>query len=226
VKKILIIDDDLDLLRLMKVAFEKEGFTVLTTTDGSEGLAAAFQHHPDVVLLDVMMPKVNGWETCRRLRELSHVPIVMVTAKTAEKDVVKGLALGADDYVCKPFSLSELVARVQACLRRSQSPPSVEKSAVLVSGPLTIDVARREVTVRGDAVKLTPTEFRLLCYLARNQGQVVEHRRLLREVWGPEYGDELDYLRLYVSYLRRKIEKNPARPEIIKTAWGEGYYVE
>jgi DNA-binding response OmpR family regulator len=224
--KILVIDDDQDLLELVKLAFEKEGFTVLTSTNGSEGLATAFQYHPDLVLLDVMMPKIDGWETCRRLRELSHVPILILSAKTAESDVVKGLGLGADDYVCKPFSVSELVARVRACLRRAGSPPQAEKSTVLESGPLTIDVARRRVTVRGEPVELTPTEFRLLCYLARHRGQVVGHRRLLREVWGLEYGDELDYLRLYISYLRRKIEKSPAEPEIIKTAWGAGYYLE
>lgn len=224
--KILVIDDDQDLLELVKLAFEKEGFTVLTSTNGSEGLATAFQYHPDLVLLDVMMPKVDGWETCRRLRELSHVPILILSAKTAESDVVKGLGLGADDYVCKPFRVSELVARVRACLRRAGAPPRPEKSTVLESGPLTIDVARRRVTVRGEPVELTPTEFRLLCYLARHRGQVVGHRRLLREVWGLEYGDELDYLRLYISYLRRKIEKSPAEPEIIKTAWGAGYYLE
>jgi DNA-binding response OmpR family regulator len=224
--KILVIDDDQDLLEMVKLAFEKEGFTVLTSTNGSEGLATAFQYHPDLVLLDVMMPKVDGWETCRRLRELSHVPILILSAKTAESDVVKGLGLGADDYVCKPFSVSELVARVRACLRRAGAPPRAAKSTVLESGPLTIDVARRRVTVRGEPVELTPTEFRLLCYLARHRGQVVGHRRLLREVWGLEYGDELDYLRLYISYLRRKIERSPAEPEIIKTAWGAGYYVE
>lgn len=225
-KKILIVDDDPDVLNVMKVALEKEGFSALTCSDGAEGLRAAFDSRPDLVILDIMMPKVDGWEMCRRLRELSDVPILMLSARTGETDVVKGLVLGADDYVCKPFSVSELVARVQACLRRAESPHSVEEAAILVSGPLAIDAARRRVTVTGEPVDLTPTEFRLLCYLTRNRGRVVGHRRLLREVWGLEYGDELEYLRLYISYLRRKIEKDPAEPEIIKTAWGEGYYVE
>jgi two-component system KDP operon response regulator KdpE len=225
-QKILIVDDDEDLVTLVKVAFEKEGFETLTCGDGSEGLRAAFDFRPDLVILDVMMPNLDGWEMCRRLRELSDVPILMLSARTAERDVVKGLVLGADDYMCKPFGVSELVARAQACLRRAKYPHRAEDSAILESGPLAINVARRRVTVRGEHVELTPTEFRLLCYLARNRGRVVGHRRLLREVWGPEYGDELEYLRLYISYLRRKIEKDPLEPEIIKTAWGEGYYLE
>jgi two-component system KDP operon response regulator KdpE len=225
-KKILVVDDDPGLLQLVKVALENEGFSALTCSDGPEGLRVAFDSRPDLVILDVMMPKVDGWEMCRRLREVTDVPILMLSARTAERDVVKGLVLGADDYVCKPFGVSELVARVQACLRRAESPQSMEESAILESGPLAMNLARRRVTVKGEPVELTPTEYRLLCHLLRNRGRVVGHRTLLREVWGPEYGDELEYLRLYISYLRRKIETDPAEPEIIKTAWGEGYYLE
>jgi DNA-binding response OmpR family regulator len=224
--KVLVIDDDTDLLRLLRLGLEQEGYEVLTAVDGSQGLRTAFANHPDLIILDVMMPGMNGLETCQRLRELSDVPIIMLTAKASEGDVVKGLKLGADDYITKPFALAEVIARVQACLRRAESADSSIESAILASGVLTIDFARRKVSVRGTHVDLTPTEFRLLSYLARNRGRVVPHRTLLQEVWGPEYGDELDYLRLYVSYLRRKIESDPADPEIIKTAWGEGYFLE
>jgi DNA-binding response OmpR family regulator len=224
--KVLVIDDDTDLLKLLRLGLEQEGYAVLTAIDGSQGLRTAFGAHPDLIILDVMMPGMSGLETCQRLRELSEVPIIMLTAKASESDVVKGLRLGADDYITKPFSLAEVIARVQACLRRAESADSSVESEILTSGVLTIDFARRKVSVRGTHVDLTPTEFRLLSYLARNRGRVVGHRTLLQEVWGPEYGDELDYLRLYVSYLRRKIEVDPANPEIIKTAWGEGYFLE
>lgn len=224
--KVLVIDDDTDLLKLLRLGLEQEGYAVLTAIDGSQGLRTAFGAHPDLIILDVMMPGMSGLETCQRLRELSEVPIIMLTAKASEADVVKGLRLGADDYITKPFSLAEVIARVQACLRRAESADSSVESEILTSGVLTIDFARRKVSVRGTHVDLTPTEFRLLSYLARNRGRVVGHRTLLQEVWGPEYGDELDYLRLYVSYLRRKIEVDPANPEIIKTAWGEGYFLE
>jgi DNA-binding response OmpR family regulator len=224
--KILLIDDDQDLLGVLKLGLEQEDFLVVAATDGSEGLKAAYRDHPDLIVLDIMMPGIDGWETCRRLRELSEVPIIMLTAKTMATDVVKGLALGADDYVTKPFSTAELIARVQACLRRSESRDPSQRPATIVSGELTIDLAGRKVTISGEAVELTPTEFRLLAYLARFRGRVVLHQTLLREVWGTEYIDELDYLRLYISYVRHKIEKDPANPEIIRTAWGQGYYLE
>lgn len=225
-KRILLIDDDAELPGVVGVALEREGFEVIMAPDGPEGLRAAYRHHPDLVILDVMMPRLDGWKTCQRLRELSDVPIIMLTAKTRETDVVKGLILGADDYVTKPFSVAELVARVQACLRRTEPGNSRPESTVLVSGDLRVDLVRRKVTLRGEPVDLTPTEFRLLSLLARNRGKVVPHHKLLREVWGPEYTEEFDYLHLYVSYLRRKIEIEPANPEFIKTAWGEGYYLE
>lgn len=225
-KKILLIDDDRDLLKLLEVGLEQEGFEVLTAVDGSEGLRVAFRVHPDLVILDIMLPGMDGWETCRRLRELSGVPIIMLTAKAREMDIVRGLTLGADDYITKPFGVSELVARVQACLRRAESGNSRVPSAMLSSGDLTIDFARHRVMLRGEPVDLTPTEFRLLSYLARNRGSVVPHRTLLREVWGPEYEDELQYLKLYVHYLRRKIEDDPHQPEYVITQWGVGYRLQ
>jgi DNA-binding response OmpR family regulator len=223
--KILLIDDDQDLLSVLGLGLEQEDFLVLTATDGSEGLRTAYREQPDLIILDIMMPGLDGWDTCRRLRELSDVPIIILTAKAVATDVVKGLALGADDYVIKPFSTAELIARVHACLRRAASRDPSQRPATIVSGEVTIDLARHRVTISGEPVELTPTEFRLLAYLARNRGRVVLHHTLLREVWGPEYVDELDYLRLYVSYLRHKIEKDPANPEIIRTAWGQGYYL-
>lgn len=222
---ILLIDDDQDLLGVLTLVLEQLEFLVITAKDGSEGLRAAYRDHPDLVVLDIMMPGVDGWEICRRLRELSDVPIIMLTAKTMPTDVVKGLALGADDYVTKPFSTAEFIARVRACLRRAGSRDSPQRPATIVSGELVIDFAARKVMIGAEVVDLTPTEFRLLAYLARNRGRVVLHQTLLREVWGPEYADELDYLRLYVSYLRHKIEKDPANPEFIRTAWGQGYYL-
>jgi two-component system KDP operon response regulator KdpE len=223
--KILLIDDDQDLLGVLTLALEQEDFTVVAATSGSDGLKAAYHSHPDLIILDIMMPGLDGWETCRRLREFSDVPIIMLTAKTMAMDAVKGLALGADDYVTKPFDTHELIARVQTCLRRAKSRDPSDKPATILSGELMINLAGRKVTISGEEVDLTPTEFRLLVYLARNRGRVVLHRTLLREVWGPEYADELEYLRLYVSYLRHKIEKDPDNPEIIKTAWGQGYYL-
>ena len=224
--KILLIEDDSQLSGVVAMALQQEGFEVLTAGDGAEGLRTAYRHHPDLVILDVMMPHVDGWKTCQRLRELSDMPIIMLTAKAGEADVVKGLMLGADDYVTKPFRISELLARVQACLRRAQSNGPRLQSTLLTIGPLSIDLVRRTATLDGKALKLTPTEFRLLSLLALNRGEVVPHHKLLTEVWGPEYAEEIDYLRLYISYLRRKIETEPSSPEFVKTAWGEGYYME
>ncbi len=224
--KILVVDDDESLLSVVESALKREGFDVITATDGSEGLRSAFQNHPDLVILDIMLPGMSGLETCRRLRELSDMPIIMLTAMSRESDIVRGLTLGADDYVTKPFSIDELIARVYACLRRGSRRNTAEKSSVITVGRLTVDFARRKVTIDGEQVELTPTEFQLLSYLVRNRGVVIPHQRLLKEIWGPEYADQLDYLRLYVRYLRRKIEKDPSKPEIIKTEWGVGYYLE
>ncbi len=224
--KILVVDDDESLLSVVESALKREGFDVITATDGSEGLRSAFQNHPDLVILDIMLPGMSGLETCRRLRELSDMPIIMLTAMSRESDIVRGLTLGADDYVTKPFSIDELIARVYACLRRGRGRHTGEKSSVITVGRLTVDFARRKVTIDGEQVELTPTEFQLLSYLVRNRGVVIPHQRLLKEIWGPEYADQLDYLRLYVRYLRRKIERDPSKPEIIKTEWGVGYYLE
>ncbi len=224
--KILIIDDDQALLRLLEVGLNAEGFEVIVARSGPEALRAAFCTHPDLIILDIMMPQMDGFEFCRRLHELSDIPIIMLTALSTSSDIVRGLAAGADDYVTKPFALSELIARVNTCLRRRAGASRAEKPAILVRGSLTVDLARHQVTVDGRTVNLTPTEFHLLSYLARNAGGVVPHRTLLVEVWGPEYCDQVDYLHLYVRYLRQKIEKDPSQPEIIKTERGVGYFLD
>ncbi len=222
-QKILTIDDDENLLKTLGIALQSEGWEVFGARDGVEGLQVAFNIHPDLVLLDVVMPKIDGLDTLRRLREMSDVPIIMLTARSETPDIVKGLEAGADDYVRKPFDVKELVARIRACLRHRSSSGAVGKASVLVCGELTIDLARHRVMVNGASVDLTPTEFALLSYLARNYGQVIPHRAILREVWGPEYIDQMDYLHLYIRYLRQKIEADPAHPEIIKTERGVGY---
>jgi DNA-binding response OmpR family regulator len=224
--KILIIDDDHDSLRITETALRMENLEVLTANDGLEGLRTAFSAHPDLVILDIMMPGLDGLEVCRRLRELSNTPILMLTALATTGDVTKGLHMGADDYVTNPFKIAELVARVHALLRRASPPDPSAKASILVHGNLMLDLPRHKVTVGGNPVDLTPTEFRLLSYLARNAGRVVPHQTILVEVWGPEYCGQMDYLRLYVRYLRQKIERDPTQPEIIKTERGVGYYLD
>lgn len=222
--KILFIDDDTHLLKLVELSLKEDGYQVITAEDGARGLKQAFNTQPDLVLLDVMMPDMDGWEALSRLRAMSDLPIVMLTAKDEQADIVKGLNLGADDYIVKPFNTDELMARIAAALRRARLPATSEKVAAYADDYLSIDFARRRVMVEGEPVSLTPTEFRLLTCLVRHAGRVVPHKMLLREVWGPEYIDETQYLKLYVRYLREKIEKDPSNPEYILTEWGEGYY--
>jgi len=222
---ILVIDDDKDLTLMLKAQLERKNHRVVVATSGRDGLQKAYQARPDLILLDIMMPGMDGWEVCRRLRELSTVPIIMLTARSVTGDVVKGLESGADDYLTKPFSSSELDARIQAVLRRSDNPdhPSKSRSSFYSNGYLTIDFDRRVVKVHGESIDLTPTEFKLLSTLVRNEGRVLPHRYLLTEVWGPEYADEVDYVKLYVRYLRLKIEEDPSEPVYIQTEWGIGY---
>lgn len=220
--KILIIDDSPDLLRIVQVCLERENYTVFTAVNGKEGLQRTYSVQPDLIILDVMMPSMDGWEVLTRLREMSDVPIMMLTAKGREVDIVRGLSLGADDYVTKPFGTAELVARVQALLRRNQSPASPLKTQYQDNG-LSIDLDRHTVTLEENLVDLTPTEFRLLSVLVQNAGKVVPHRVLLTQVWGEEYANEIHYLKLYIRYLRQKIEESPSNPKYILTEWGVGY---
>ncbi len=222
--KLLLIDDSQDMQKLVGMFLERDGYKVIRANNGQEGLRQLAQNQPDLVLLDIMMPEIDGWETCRRMREISNIPIIMLTAKAQEIDVVRGLEMGADDYITKPFDLSELKARIQSLLRRTQRMVSDEPSPTILSdGWLHIDLGKHTVMTNGKPIDLTPTEFRLLVALVQKAGCVIPHRQLLRQVWGPEYGDEVHYLKLYIRYLRQKLEKDPGTPEYLLTEWGVGY---
>lgn len=222
--QILVIDDDEILAKALQLYLSRTGFDVQVANDALEGMRKLFSSNPDLVVLDVMMPRVDGFEACQRIRELSTVPIIMLTARGQESDRVRGLKLGADDYVAKPFSPRELGARVEAVLRRTQRQPLAEDDkSPLVTDGLTIDPSRWEVRRDGERLELTPTELKLLFYLADNAGRVLSHRQLLQEVWGPEYVDEVDYTKLFIWRLRQKIEPDPSQPKYILTERGIGY---
>lgn len=220
---ILVVDDEPRMIQFIRMNLELEGYRVVQASDGLEALDKVRDELPDLVILDVMMPDLDGFETLRILRETSDVPVIMLTVKSEEDDIVRGLGLGADDYVTKPFSPRELSSRVQALLRRSELPATVEKTEIRIDDRLTIDFARREVIVEGERIQLRPTEYRLLYHLVNNAGWVVPHETLLQKVWGYEYRDETHYLRLYITYLRQKIEQDSAHPQYILTERGIGY---
>jgi len=220
---ILVVDDEPHVVRLVKANLEPSGYKILTATDGEQALQVVQDGSPDLVILDIMLPKMDGYEVCRRIRDFSPVPVVMLTARSTEVDLVHGFDVGADDYVTKPFAANELLVRVRAVLRRSKWPEEVLSRHGFKAGPIEIDFAGHKVTVDGQPVKLSPTEYRLLAYLASNAGRVILHRELLRAVWGPEYGEESEYLRVYVRYLRQKLEPDPANPRYLLTQPGAGY---
>jgi two-component system KDP operon response regulator KdpE len=227
---VLIIDDDTLLCEALRLMLSKMDFKVEVANDAITGLRTAYAFKPDVILLDIMMPSMDGWQTCQRFREMSDVPIIMLTALDSQENVVKGLDLGADDYIVKPVVANELAARIRAVLRRtSRSAVSASngngngREPIFKQDSLVIDFDKYEVMVDSERVDLTPTEFKLLSVLARYKGRVLPHEFLLTEVWGPEYVGEIDYLRLYVSYLRRKLEKDKSRPSLIHNEWGIGY---
>ncbi|MGQ9549573.1 MAG: response regulator transcription factor [Roseiflexus sp.] len=222
-KLILVVDDEPRMINFMRMNLELEGCRVISASNGREALEKVRNEMPDVVLLDIMMPVMDGFETLRRLRQASSVPVLVLTAKDNEEDRVRGLELGADDYIGKPFSHRELVSRIRAVLRRHYTPPPAPQTLVQVDDRLQIDFARREVLVNGERVNLRPTEYRLLYHLVQNAGYVMTHEQLLSKVWGPEYRDETHYLRLYITYLRQKIEEDPANPKYILTERGIGY---
>jgi len=221
--KLLIIDDDAKLVQALELYLSKAGYEVITAADGLEGLQEVYAHRPDLIILDIMMPKMDGWKACRRIREVSDVPIIMLTARGQEYDKVKGLKQGADDYVAKPFGLKELAARVEAVLRRTRLPPPTEGAVLYADEELVIDSERWEVSRGGEPLELTATERRLLFYLVDNAGRVLTHSQLLERVWGPEYIDEVDYVKLYIWRLRQKIEEDPSQPRYILTERGIGY---
>ena len=221
-EKILVIDDEKITVDLIAILLERRGFEVVKALRAEEGLRAAYRTHPDLILLDIMMPDMDGWEVCRRLRELSDVPILFLTAKDDVRDIVRGLEMGADDYIVKPYDNDELVARIRAHLRRVPQ-TTVSKELAFDGGNVRINFISREVLVRSKPVHLTPKEFNLLGVLARNAGRVISRSELVREAWGPEYGDAIDSLKLYIHYLRQKIEENPQKPVYILTSRGVGY---
>ena len=222
-KLVLVVDDETRMINFMRMNLELEGCRVLSATNGRDAIDQVREELPDVILLDIMMPGMDGFETLRRLREFSQAPVLILTAKDDEEDRIKGLELGADDYVGKPFSHRELVSRIRAVLRRHYAAPPTPQTSVEVDERLIIDFARREVLVNGERINLRPTEYRLLYHLVQNAGYVMTHEMLLSRVWGPEYRDETHYLRLYVTYLRQKIEEDPADPQYILTERGTGY---
>ena len=218
---VLVVDDDHRMRRLLRLNLEEAGYRVTTCDDCTAALDQAELDPPDLVLLDIMMPGIDGFACLERLREFSDVPVILLTAKGEERDKVRGLDLGADDYLTKPFGPAEMLARVRAVLRRRQ--PSAETPTTLEVGDLTVNLARRRVVLRGQEIRLTPTEYKLLYELATNPGRVMLHGDLLSRVWGPEYRDEVDYLWTYVRYLRSKIEPDPAHPRDVLSEPGVGY---
>ena len=221
--RILLVEDEPSLVETVRYALEREGFGVTVARDGREALERFAAEPPDLVLLDLMLPAVSGLDVCRRIRESSMVPIVIVTAKDAEADKVAGLELGADDYVTKPFSVRELVSRVRANLRRSQMTVSDAAGEVLTGGPIRLDAARHEVTVHGDPVSFPPKEFELLESFLRSPGRLLTRERLIQRIWGDDYVGDTKTLDVHVKRLRQKIERDPHEPEHLVTVRGLGY---
>lgn len=222
-KRILVTDDEARMRRFVRMNLDLEGYDVLEAENGLAALQRVRNDMPDLVLLDVMMPDLDGFETLARIRETSSVPVIMLTVKGDEEDRIKGLDLGADDYITKPFSPRELVSRIRAVLRRVEPTKAQSEEPLTIDDDLAIDFPRREVIVRGERIKLRPTEYRLLLQLVENAPWIVPQEALLAKVWGPEYRDDTQLLRLYINYLRKKIEPDPANPRYIFTERGVGY---
>ncbi|MHB1294571.1 MAG: response regulator transcription factor [Anaerolineae bacterium] len=222
-KSVLIVDDDVSLASLIALSLRKQEIEVSTATGGADALRLAYRQHPDLIILDVVVPQLDGLEVCSRLKQMADVPVLILSARATESDVIRGFEVGADDYMRKPFSLAELSARVKALLRYGDAaevrPGRLRNSEL----GLELDLARRQTTLRGKTLHLSPTEFRLLAYLMENTGRVVSHQELLHRVWGPEYTHEAGCLRLYVRYLRHKLGDDPAHPRYIANVRGVGY---
>jgi two-component system KDP operon response regulator KdpE len=220
---ILIVDDEPQIRRVLRTIISSNGYSVIEARSGEEALEKIRDERPDLVLLDVNLPGISGLETCREIRHSADIPIIMLTVRNSERDKVQALDAGADDYVVKPFGAEELLARIRAALRRAAPADSLPPFA---SGDLKIDFERRVVTVKGQPVRLTPKEFELLRHLVANQGKALPHRRLLQAVWGPDYGEETEYLRVFINQLRKKIEPHPNKPRYIHTEPWVGYRFE
>lgn len=226
VNTLLLIDDDTAWCRALQLVLTENGFKVEIAQDALTGLQKAYALNPDAIILDLMLPGMDGWQVCSRLREMSDVPIIVLTSLNQSQYLIKGLNEGADEYISKSVSLKELVARIRAVLRRTSSArntPSNESVPIFKFEHLMVDFSKHEVQVGGKRASLTPTEFRLLSVLIRYKGRVLPHEFLVKQVWGPDYERELISLRLYIGYLRRKIEKNPSQPQLIQSEWGVGY---
>ncbi len=222
-RRILVVDDEERMVRFIRLNLEHDGFRVVEAFNGTQAINKVRSNLPDLILLDVMMPDIDGFEVLRIVREVSIVPVIMLTAKGEEDDRVRGLELGADDYITKPFSPRELVSRVKAVLRRTETASGATHGIIEVDERLKLDFDRREVWVDGKLVQLRPTEYRLLYHLVQNAGWVISHDQLLAKVWGYEYRDEPHYVRLYINYLRKKLEDDPSNPKYILTERGVGY---
>jgi two-component system KDP operon response regulator KdpE len=221
--RILIVDDDLTVLKFLQAAFKDTEYGTLTATNGLQAIETVEKEMPDLVILDIAMPKMDGLQVCRRLREWSQIPIIMLSAFCDTEEKVKCLEAGADDFVCKPFSMEELIARIISVLRRSKAAQTPPAQPVMTAGDLYIDFNARRVTSSGNDVKLTPTEYSLLRELAANVGKVLDHTYLLKKVWGAEYSGEMEYLRVFVNRLRAKLEPDQSKPRYIITIPGVGY---
>jgi two-component system KDP operon response regulator KdpE len=224
--RVLIVDDHPDVLAMLQAMLTAEGFDVVATQDALSALRAAYQSHPDAILLDVMMPDIDGFEACRRLREMTDVPIIFVTAKGTIEDVVKGLSLGADDYVVKPFDRSELISRLTACLRRTGEPSDDKSNFLFPAASIMLDCDRHELVIGNRTVYLTPKEFDVLRLLIRHAGKVLSTDAILTRVWGPEWIGEPDLVKQYIYRLRHKIEPDVREPRYLHTVRGGGYYFD
>jgi two-component system KDP operon response regulator KdpE len=220
---LLVVDDDAPIRRFLRAGLGSEGYRVIEAENGADAVAQAATRAPDLVLLDLGLPDGDGFDVVRRLREWSQVPVIVLSARGQEEDKIRALDAGADDYVTKPFAMGELLARVRVALRHSARAESGSDAGPVVAGELSIDLARRTVTVAGEAVRLTPIEYRLLAILARHAGRVLTHEQLLREVWGPGYATQHHYVRVYMAQLRQKLERDPSRPRWLVTEPGVGY---
>jgi two-component system OmpR family response regulator len=226
--KIIVVEDDPNLLETLKYNLRKESYDVLTAADGEQGLSLARQEKPDLIVLDIMLPKLNGFEVCRILRKEMTVPVLMLTARADETDKIVGLEIGADDYMTKPFSMRELLARVRAMLRRAKmaEAPQGPGAAPMVIGNLEIDAARHRALLSNQPLELSPKEFDLLAFLARNKGLVFSREQLLEKVWGYDYAGDTRTVDVHIRWLRQKIEADPARPARLVTVRGTGYKLE
>lgn len=222
--RVLVVVDDPRYVQLVRVNMEASGYRVLTAGDGASALRLAETETPDLVILDVMLPEIDGSEVCRRIREFSQVPIIMLTARGEQSQKVEGLRAGADDYVTKPFGVEELLARVEAVLRRTGSGLAEQSTKVFTLRGLTVDLARHRVTLNGQVVDLTGTEYKLLRELVTNAGFILSQSTLLAKIWGNEYREDRDILKVCINRLRNKIESDPHNPQFIQTKRGIGYY--